>query len=166
MEIERGSELTATFTPDEDLTLLFDPAKIPASMRSAVPVGYHVRPLASDDFLRSHFGLLSNLSVAPPLAPSVYSALFKAIRATDDTYFICAVIDCATDQIVAVGALVKERKFSHGGGSAGHIEDIVLSPSVRGHGLGRTLVEGLRDLAAAVGCYKVILDCQEAMVRE
>lgn len=153
-------------TPDAGLLLLFDPSKIPSSMRDSIPPDYHVRPLASDDFLRAHFGLLSTLSPSPALAPSVYTALFNALRACADTYFIVVIVDRATDQVVASGTVIRERKFIHGGGYAGHIEDIVVGPSAQGRGLGVKLVVGLRDLATDLGCYKTILDCQESKVRE
>lgn len=153
-------------TPDEGLDLLFNPDKIPASMRDSMPDDYHVRPLASDDFLRAHFALLGNLSPSPALAPSVYGALFRALKACHDTYFIVVLVERATDQVVATGTVVKERKFIRGGGFAAHIEDIVVGPTAQGRGVGQKLVVGLRDLATELGCYKTILDCQEPKVRE
>lgn len=74
-------------------------------------------------------------------------------------------IDRKTDQMVAHGTLFLERKYIHGGSTAGHIEDIVVSPDVRKSGLGKTLVQGLRDMGIGLGCYKVILDCKEDRVR-
>lgn len=166
LQFEDHIFIDTNFTPDEMLTLLFDPIYIPESMRAAVGEEFHVRPLASNDLLRSHFGLLSNLSVSPPLAPSVYTSLFNALKSCQDTYYICVVVDRASDQVVASGTLIREKKFTHGAGLAGHIEDIVTSEDVRGRGIGKALVEGLRELAVELGCYKVILDCQEAKVRE
>ncbi|CAD6579224.1 MAG: hypothetical protein TREMPRED_002428 [Tremellales sp. Tagirdzhanova-0007] len=154
-----------TFTPDAELDLLFNPSLIPSTMREAVGPEFHVRPLASTDLMRSHFGLLATLTVSPPVAPSVYSALFSHLKACPDTYYIVVIIHRSTDQMVAHGTVVDERKFIHGGSVAGHIEDIVVSPEVRGMGLGITLVKGLRDMATiGLGCYKVILDCKEDRV--
>ncbi|TXT08727.1 hypothetical protein VHUM_02855 [Vanrija humicola] len=133
-------------------------------MRNAVGEDYHVRPLAADDFIRSYFGLLSSLSTAPPLAPSVFTALFNALKASIDTYYIVVVVEKATDQIVASGTLIVERKFIHAAGLAGHIEDIVVSPNAQGRGLGVTLVTGLREMATRLNCYKVILDCKDPKV--
>lgn len=117
--------------------------------------------------MRSHFGLLATLTISPPIAPSVYSALFTHLKACPDTYYILVIIDRATDQMVAHGTVVLEHKFIHGGSIAGHIEDIVVSPEERGRGLGLQLVKGLRDMATAeLGCYKVILDCKEDRVRK
>lgn len=76
------------------------------------------------------------------------------------------IVSKATDELVASGTLFIERKYIHAGGIAGHIEDIVVSPSTQGHGLGLRLVKGLRELGELVGCYKVILDCKEEKVGE
>lgn len=163
LEVPNGAEL---FTHNSQLQLLFDPSKIPPLLAETIGDDLHARPLASDDFLRSHFGLLSTLSAAPALAPTVYNSLFNAMRSCNDTYFVVVVVEKDTDMIVASGSVVKERKFIHGGGYAGHIEDIVVSPKMQGRGLGIKLVSALREMATAMGCYKTILDCQEAKIRE
>ena len=116
--------------------------------------------------MRSHFGLLQTLTEAPPIAPSIYAALFAHLKACPDTYYIVVVIDKKTDQLVAHGTVLVEKKYIHGGSSAAHIEDIVVSPDVRGGGMGKKLVLGLRDLAVKVGCYKVVLHCKEDKIRE
>jgi GNAT superfamily N-acetyltransferase len=116
--------------------------------------------------MRSHFGLLQTLTEAPPIAPSIYAALFAHLKACPDTYYIVVVVDKKTDQLVAHGTVLVEKKYIHGGSSAAHIEDIVVSPFVRRGGMGKKLVVGLRDLAVRVGCYKVILHCKEDKIRE
>lgn len=75
-------------------------------------------------------------------------------------------VDTRNDRLVASGTLIVERKHINGGGAAGHLEDIVVAEEMRGKKLGMTLVTGLRDLAVSLGCYKVILDCKEAKIRE
>ncbi|ORY26225.1 hypothetical protein BCR39DRAFT_560615, partial [Naematelia encephala] len=152
------------FTPDDQLELLFDPKIVPASLKDALGADYHARPLASTDLMRSHFGLLATLTLSPPIAPSIYTALFHHLLSCPETYYILVIIDRRSDQMVAHGTLVLERKFIHGGSTAGHIEDIVVSPNVRGGGLGKKLLEALREMSVALGCYKVILDCQEDRV--
>lgn len=111
--------------------------------------------------MRSHFGLLQTLTHAPPIAPSVYTSLFNHLKSLPDTYFIIAIIDKKTDQMVAHGSVFVEKKYIHGGGSAGHIEDIVVGEECRGLGVGKKLVIGLRDLALERGCYKVLLSCKD-----
>lgn len=116
--------------------------------------------------MRSHFGLLQTLTVAPPIAPSLYSALFTHLKACPETYFITVVVDKKTDQLVAHGTVMVEQKYIHGGSSAAHIEDIVVSPDCRGGGVGKKMVLGLRDLALGRGCYKVVLHCKEEKIRK
>ncbi|BEI96539.1 hypothetical protein CcaverHIS631_0201280 [Cutaneotrichosporon cavernicola] len=164
MDMEHALNGQIGLTPDDGLDLLFNPDKIPMSLRDSLPNDIHVRPLASDDFLRAHFALLGNLSPSPALAPSVYAALFRALKSCHDTYYIVVFVDRATDQVVASGTVVKERKFIRGGSVSAHIEDIVVGQSGQGRGLGMKLVVGLRNLATELGCYKTILDCQECKV--
>nr|XP_019009767.1 uncharacterized protein I206_05327 [Kwoniella pini CBS 10737]OCF48548.1 hypothetical protein I206_05327 [Kwoniella pini CBS 10737] len=151
-----------TYTPDDRLDLLFESKHIPANLRNDLPDGLHIRPLSSTDLLRSHFELLNDLRTSPALAPSVYSSIFHHFKSCPGTYFILVMVDKNTDRLVASGSLLIERKHINNGGLAGHIEDIVVSDSMQGKGLGQKLVVGLRDMAIELGCYKVILDCKEA----
>lgn len=43
----------------------------------------------------------------------------------------------------------------------GHIEEISIAKEHQGKGLGLKMVRALNALAAAVGCYKTILNCGE-----
>ncbi|OCF40236.1 hypothetical protein I317_05929 [Kwoniella heveanensis CBS 569] len=152
------------FTPDDQLDLLFDPKHIPATLRDGLPEDVHVRPLASTDLLRSHFQLLNTLRESPALAPSVYAAIFSHFKSCLGTYYVLVMVDKSTDQLVASGTLILERKHINNGGASGHLEDIVVSDTMQGKGLGLRLVVGLRDMAVALGCYKVILDCKEQKI--
>ncbi|WVF65636.1 hypothetical protein IAT40_000367 [Kwoniella sp. CBS 6097] len=152
------------FTPDDQLDLLFDPKHIPVSLKEGLPDAVHVRPLASTDLLRSHFQLLNTLRESPALAPSVYAAIFAHFKSCPGTYYVLVIVDRSTDQLVASGTLIVERKHINNGGASGHLEDIVVSDKMQGKGLGLKLVIGLRDMAVALGCYKVILDCKEQKI--
>ena len=54
-----------------------------------------------------------------------------------------------------------EKKFIRNHGTAGHIEDIVVSENYRGQKLGKRMIDTLVNLNKANGGYKVILDCNE-----
>uniref|UniRef100_A0A061R1F9 Glucosamine 6-phosphate N-acetyltransferase n=1 Tax=Tetraselmis sp. GSL018 TaxID=582737 RepID=A0A061R1F9_9CHLO len=71
------------------------------------------------------------------------------------------VSDASEQRVVATATLLVERKFIHGCGKVGHIEDVVVDPGYRGQRLGQRLIEDLVGRAKAGGCYKVILDCSE-----
>ena len=63
------------------------------------------------------------------------------------------------DGVVGFGTLLIEAKIR--GGRLGHIEDIVVSRSMRGNGLGLQIIARLQVMAAELGCYKVILNCDQ-----
>ena len=63
--------------------------------------------------------------------------------------------------IVVSGTIIIEPKIIRGGKNVGHIEDIVVSSSVRGLGLSQIILNKLKDIAKENNCYKVILDCSE-----
>lgn len=71
------------------------------------------------------------------------------------TYYPIVVVDKESDQLVAAGTLLVERKFLRNAGLAGHIEDIAVAPSMQGKGLGKKLIEVLTALSEVVGTYKV-----------
>ena len=60
--------------------------------------------------------------------------------------------------------LVVEQKFIRECALAGHIEDVVTDASVRGKGVGRLLTDTLISIGRTVGCYKVLLDCDDKNV--
>jgi glucosamine-phosphate N-acetyltransferase len=117
------------------------------------------RPLASTDYSRGHLRVLGDLTLSPDVGEDAWRARFALVRSIPDTYFIVVFVDTATDDIVAVGSLIIERKFMRGLGVVGHIEDIVVGKEGQGHGLGKKLIETLTHIAFEKGAYKVILDC-------
>ena len=70
----------------------------------------------------------------------------------------------SSDYIVASATILVEQKLIHNMGKVGHIEDVVVSSDLRGHGLGKLIVNRCIDYANDQGCYKCILDCAEENV--
>ncbi|KAI5306814.1 Glucosamine-phosphate N-acetyltransferase-like protein [Ascosphaera pollenicola] len=64
-------------------------------------------------------------------------------------------------RVVGTGTLLVERKFIHGLGLVGHIEDIAVDTHQQGKRLGLRLIQALDYVAEKAGCYKTILDCSE-----
>jgi len=52
-----------------------------------------------------------------------------------------------------------EPKLIHHGASVGHIEDLVVHPESRGHGIARRLLEHALQEAKSKNCYKIMLHC-------
>lgn len=66
--------------------------------------------------------------------------------------------------IVGCGTLLIEPKFIHQLCFVAHIEDVVIDCNYRNHRFGTTLLNFLIDQAKACACYKVILNCSDAIV--
>lgn len=66
--------------------------------------------------------------------------------------------------IVGASTLLVEPKLIHGGGRAGHIEDVSVSGPAQGRGIGAALVRACLDEAERRGCYKTILDCTDEVM--
>ena len=87
-----------------------------------------------------------------------YDELFPRL---EKFYKILVIEDLRKQKIIGAGSVIIESKFVRNLGLCGHIEDIVVDKSYRGKNLGRRLIELLKLVSQANGCYKVILDCAE-----
>ncbi|KDE02367.1 hypothetical protein MVLG_07069 [Microbotryum lychnidis-dioicae p1A1 Lamole] len=135
-------------------------ACLPTSLvEPVVAMGLKLRPLCASDYVKGHLELLSTLTFAPDIGARAWSHRFYEMKHTQATYYPLVIVDTAADRLVATGTLVVERKFLRSAGMVGHIEDITVSPSQQGKGLGKTLIAALSTLSEELGCYKSILDC-------
>lgn len=66
-------------------------------------------------------------------------------------------------EIVASGTIIIEPKIIRDGKNVGHIEDIVVSKHMRGKGVSQQILNILKTIARENNCYKVILDCDNAV---
>lgn len=64
------------------------------------------------------------------------------------------------DRVVGTASLVPEPKFY---GVAAHIEDVAVHPDCQGQDIGAALMRHVLAEARRMGCYKVILNCTEAV---
>jgi glucosamine-phosphate N-acetyltransferase len=76
----------------------------------------------------------------------------------------CTLVAQVHGKIVGTATLLIERKFIHGGGRVGHIEDVSVHGDHQRQGIGTALVEHAIKTARRAGCYKVILDCFDELV--
>lgn len=67
-------------------------------------------------------------------------------------------------KIIGTTTLLLERKFIHGGGIVGHVEDVAVEKDFQKNGVGMKLINHVISEAKKFGCYKVILDCSEENV--
>ncbi|CAI2382338.1 unnamed protein product [Moneuplotes crassus] len=120
------------------------------------------RKLQSDDFSRGYYDVLSNLTTTGDVTQSQFEEQFSRIDPQNsETYKIIVGVDEATDRIVTNGTLLIEQKFIRECAACGHIEDIVVHKDYGKQGLGRDVLQVIKELAKINKCYKVILDCSD-----
>lgn len=127
--------------------------------------GLVVRPLSKQDYDRGFLQLLSQLTSVGDISRDAWEARFEEMKAAKDTYFIIVIEDTTLNKIVGASTLVIEKKFIHGCGSVGRVEDVVVSNEYRGRQLGKLVVGMMQPLAKKFNCYKVTLNCTDTMVK-
>ena len=123
-------------------------------MATETPV-YNVRPLLPgdrEDFLQ----LLSNFCrMEIKLTPEEFRE-----RLEIPNRFTYVVEHIATKKVVAHGSLFLLRKI-HYDRCIGQIEDVVVSPDLRGKGVGKILIKILTQISEEKNCYKTVLNCTD-----
>jgi glucosamine-phosphate N-acetyltransferase len=99
------------------------------------------------------FDLLQSISVFRPV---VSRSVFKGFCEQKN---VNGMVVISNGTVIGFGyiALVKNIR----GGCIGFIEDIVVSQSFRGKGVGTLIIDYLADLGRKYGCYKLVLQCKE-----
>ena len=124
--------------------------------------GVNIRPLRKGDIQR---GLLEALDALRPA-----SGLMSGDRAEkilwdmiSDANRLVAVAE-VSGAVVGTATILFETKLIHGGGTAGHIEDVAVRREYQGAGIGGRMVRYLLNAAHERGCYKTVLDCEDGLV--
>ena len=127
-----------------------------------------IRPASPADLER---GLLEALeSLSPGAAGGDRKAVQAAMAeiASNPNHVIMVAAAADDDEggggrIVGAATLLVEPKLIHGGGRAGHIEDVAVASGSQGRGVGAALIKACLDEAGRRGCYKTILDCSDGV---
>eukprot|EP00842_Homolaphlyctis_polyrhiza_P000750 jgi/Hompol1/1676/HPOL_004882-RA len=135
---------------------LFNAALVPPSVQAALKPGLVVRPLEPADYEKGYLQVLGQLTTVGTISKAEFAARFAELKQRNDTYFSIVIEDTKLAKIIAAGTILVERKFIHGCGNVGHIEDIVTHKDYRGHNLGFLIIETLKGIGRATGCYKII----------
>ena len=116
-----------------------------------------VRRLHLDDFDRGFLETLASLRPST-MSKETFAQIFLSLGEHTRVWVL------ETGGIVAATCtLLIERKFLHGGGVVGHIEDVAVGAPWKGQGLGKHLLTWVIADARELGCYKLILDCAESV---
>eukprot|EP00742_Colponemidia_sp_Colp-10_P006039 GILJ01006463.1.p1 GENE.GILJ01006463.1~~GILJ01006463.1.p1 ORF type:complete len:170 (+),score=23.43 GILJ01006463.1:162-671(+) len=127
---------------------------------TAAPDSLVLRSLKVEDYNKGFVELLSQLTTVDEISHEMFKKRFNEIQSSGNT-FVQVIEDVAENRIIGSATLLVEKKFVHGCGAVGHVEDVVVSDAYRGKNLGRRLIEDLQRIGVEQGCYKVILDCAE-----
>jgi GNAT superfamily N-acetyltransferase len=68
------------------------------------------------------------------------------------------------EAVVGTFALVIVQSLTHGGGCSAVVEDVVVSLSAQGKGVGRKLMEYAAEQARGAGCQKIVLSTGQTRV--
>ncbi|KAJ4413509.1 Glucosamine-phosphate N-acetyltransferase-like protein [Gnomoniopsis sp. IMI 355080] len=136
---------------------LFSPTHLPADVLSTLPAGFTLRPLEKADFQKGYLDCLTVLTWVGDLSEAEWSERYDEMAAAKGTYYLLAIEHAG--RIVGTGSLVVERKFIHGRGLVGHVEEISIAKEHQGKGLGLKMIQALDGVGRSLGCYKNILDC-------
>lgn len=66
-------------------------------------------------------------------------------------------------EFVTSGTIIIEPKIIRDGKNVGHIEDIVVTKTIRGKGISQIILNMLKDIAREKNCYKVTLNCLDEL---
>jgi glucosamine-phosphate N-acetyltransferase len=128
-------------------------------------MSFIIRELKEEDLSNGFIETLSNLSEVGNLANDTIRKGEILSQIKDKNYRIIIAEDNQNHQIIGSATLLIEQKFIHNGGRAGHIEDVVTRKGYEGKGIGREILKELIKIAKDNECYKIILDCDEKLVK-
>lgn len=119
------------------------------------PATLQIRELTPADLRRGFLETLASLAEVGLTVERAEPILRERQRAGIRTY-----VAWQDGEILGTASLFVERKFIHGGGLVGHVEDVAVRADRQGHRVGTTLVRHVTREAQRLGCYKVILSCR------
>jgi glucosamine-phosphate N-acetyltransferase len=115
-----------------------------------------IRELELTDYAKGYCETLSSLSKCE-LSKDEFERLWYRLIHFHGTWRRIFVVEIE-NRIVGCATLLLERKFSHNGGAAAHVEDVAVHRDFQKQGIGKHLVRHLIMVAKENECYKVILE--------
>lgn len=82
----------------------------------------------------------------------------------NNNHITIVVTELHSKDIIGTATLLVEPKLIHNISNVGHIEDVVVDSQYRGKHIGKFMLDYLVNKSQILGCYKVILDCDEKNV--
>lgn len=122
---------------------------------------YSVCELKEGDLEKDLSGFLMSLQNISPIGSiplNKSKQILSKINSQEGHIFIAKTSE---GNIIGSTTLSVEQKFIHKCGKVGHIEDVSVRKSYEGFGVGSALVREAIEVAGCLGCYKVILNCND-----
>ena len=126
-------------------------------------IGYLVKKLDAVDLKEDKNGFLEtlrNLTVAEDIDFETIKKILLEIENQNSYIYIAK----RNKEIIGTATLLIEKKFIHGGGKVGHIEDVSVRKEYEGNGVASKIINSLIEIARENGCYKIILDCKDKLL--
>jgi NDP-sugar pyrophosphorylase family protein len=168
-----SQELTLVEVPKEiqyELINVNCPSDLMLSERYAIERhlrsnGLTIRPLEESDGDKGYLELLSQLSDTIDDKSFAYfqNVYWRIMR--NPYHHVFVVEDTNTCKVISSVTLLVEPKFIHNSEHVGHIEDVVVSPAYRSKKIGKMLVDYVITFVHEFNCYKMILDCDQALTK-
>lgn len=121
-----------------------------------------VRKIIQSDLDNGFLESLDSLRKASDIDKNKARRILQKISQNPDHVIFVAVHN---NRVIGATTLLIEQKFIHDGGKVGHIEDVVVSKEHQSKGVGAIIIRAVLEYAKAQGCYKTILDCDDAIMR-
>ena len=119
-----------------------------------------------DKIIKCYIQLIQQLSNTTNYNIDKFQRNLELINQCGIIYIACNNLPNADDFIiVGSGTCYVEPKIIHDYMNVGHIEDIVVHTNFRGQGIAENILDNLKKYAINNNCYKIILDCNEYLVK-
>ncbi|XP_012275933.1 probable glucosamine 6-phosphate N-acetyltransferase isoform X2 [Orussus abietinus] len=122
-----------------------------------------VRPLKTTDYDKGFPQILNQLTEVGNVSKEQFLNVFWKMKASG-SYYVIVIEDVNNDKVIGCATLVLEQKFIHNCALRGRVEDVVVNKEYRGKQLGKLVVTTLSKLAQHLNCYKLSLDCRDALI--
>lgn len=105
--------------------------------------------------------ILDQLSECGEYDANKYGALKKALNTKCHMIYLIKI----GNKLIGMITLFVEHKIIHNFGKVCHIEDFVIDQEYRNEGIGRLVIENIKSLMKRIGCYKIILNCNDDVIK-
>ena len=101
--------------------------------------------------------LLRQLTICQELENIRFDVLRQILK--NNPYHVIYAIR-VDNEVIGMITLLIEHKLIHDFGKVCHIEDFVIDKKHRGKGIGKMVMDIIKDLCYEIECYKIVLNCK------